>query len=109
MKRGDNRHSQFAQERQDMTTGRPAENAELVLQTDNIHIANVEEVRGAHIGRQILLLNFEANHLRVLVATRNVVDRHGQALVLGCALETAESRSEVNVAMPHLRGKWSPT
>src|SRR5713226_4309962 len=27
----------------------------------------------------------------------------------GCAAATAESRSDVNVAMPHLRGKWSPT
>src|SRR5258708_23117430 len=27
----------------------------------------------------------------------------------GCALLTAASRSDVNVAMPHLRGKWSPT
>src|SRR5258708_39883824 len=27
----------------------------------------------------------------------------------GCAAATAASRSEVNVAMPHLRGKWSPT
>ena len=83
MKRGDDRHSQFPQECQDVTTGRPAENAELVLQTDDIHVADVEEVCGTHIGRQILLFNFEANHLRVFVATWNVVDRHGQALVLG--------------------------
>src|SRR6266852_2889196 len=27
----------------------------------------------------------------------------------GCAVATAASRSDVNVAMPHLRGKWSPT
>src|SRR6202521_5129400 len=27
----------------------------------------------------------------------------------GCALATAASKSDVNVAMPHLRGKWSPT
>src|ERR1700675_1051886 len=27
----------------------------------------------------------------------------------GCAAATAESRSDVNVAIPHLRGKWSPT
>src|SRR5574340_311880 len=27
----------------------------------------------------------------------------------GCALWTAASRSAVKVAMPHLRGKWSPT
>src|SRR5437899_2212363 len=26
----------------------------------------------------------------------------------GCAVATAASRSDVNVAMPHLRGKWSP-
>src|SRR5258708_7525474 len=26
----------------------------------------------------------------------------------GCAAATAASRSDVNVAMPHLRGKWSP-
>src|SRR6266852_7493417 len=27
----------------------------------------------------------------------------------GCAVATAASRSDVNVAMPHLRGTWSPT
>src|SRR5437879_9036055 len=27
----------------------------------------------------------------------------------GCAAATETSRSDVNVAMPHLRGKWSPT
>src|SRR5271169_3541705 len=27
----------------------------------------------------------------------------------GCSAATAASRSDVNVAMPHLRGKWSPT
>ena len=66
-----------------MTAGRPAENAELVLQADDVHVADIEEVRGAQIGRQVLLLNFEANHLRVLVAARNVVDRYGEALALG--------------------------
>ena len=71
-----------------MTAGRPAENAELVLQADDVHVADVEEVRGAQIRRQVLLLDLEANHFRVLVATRNVVDRHGEALALGvCALD----------------------
>src|SRR5215467_7027007 len=27
----------------------------------------------------------------------------------GCAFATAASKSDVNVAIPHLRGKWSPT
>ena len=52
---------------------RPAENAELVLQADDVHVADVEEIGGAQIGRQVLLLNLEANHFRILVATFLVV------------------------------------
>jgi hypothetical protein len=44
MKGCDNRHSQFAQERQDVPTSGPAENAELVLQADDVHVTDVEEV-----------------------------------------------------------------
>ena len=92
-----------------MAAGRPAENAELVLQADDVHVADVEEVRGAQIRRQVLLLDLEANHLRVLVAALNVVDRHAQALALRMRVCDGGSRSDVNVAMPHLRGRWSPT
>jgi hypothetical protein len=46
MECNDNGHSQFAQECQYVTTSRPAENAELMLQADNVHVADVEEVRG---------------------------------------------------------------
>jgi hypothetical protein len=45
MKRSDNGHSQFAQECQDMAASLPAENAEFVLQADDVHVADVEEVR----------------------------------------------------------------
>jgi hypothetical protein len=45
VKRNDNGHSQFAQECQDMAAGRPTENAEFVLQADDVHVADVEEVR----------------------------------------------------------------
>jgi hypothetical protein len=83
MQRGDDRHSQFAQERQDVTAGGPAENAELVLQADDVHVADVEEVRRTQIGRQVLLLNLEANYVRVFVAAFDVVDRHGETLALG--------------------------
>ncbi len=72
VKRGDSRHSQFAQECQDVATGGPTENAELVLQADDVHVADVEEVRCAQIGRQVLLLNLEANYVRVLIARFNV-------------------------------------
>jgi len=46
MKRDDDGHSQFAQECQDVAASRAAENAELVLQADDVHVADVEEVRG---------------------------------------------------------------
>ena len=59
MERGDNRHPQFAQQRQNMTAGWPPENAELVLQADDVHVADVEEIRGTQIGRKVLFLNFE--------------------------------------------------
>ena len=109
MQRGDDRHSQFAQERQNVAAGRSAENAELVLQADNVDIADVQEIGGAQIGGQVLLLNLEANHFRIIVAAWNVIDGDREAWLWGCAPATAASRSVVNVAMPHLRGKWSPT
>ena len=83
VKRGDNRHSQFAQKRQNVTAGGPAENAEFVLQTDDVHVADVEEVRGAQIGRQVLLLNLEVNYFRILVAAFDVVHGHRETLALG--------------------------
>src|SRR5437763_11762715 len=82
MQRGDNRHSQFAQKGQYVTAGGPAENTELVLQADNIHVADIEEVRGAQVGGQILLFNLEANHFRIFVATGYIVDRYGETLAL---------------------------
>ena len=83
VQRRDHRHSQFAQECQDVAAGGPSENAELVLQTDNVHVADVEEIRGAQIGRQVLFLNLKANHLRVVVAALDVVHRHRETLALG--------------------------
>ncbi len=68
MQRGDHGHSQFAQECQNVAPGGSAENAELVLQADDIYVADVEEVRGAQIGRQVLLFNLEADYFRVLIA-----------------------------------------
>jgi len=49
MQRGDNRHSQFTQQSQDVPTCGPTENAEFVLQADDVDIADVEEVRGPQI------------------------------------------------------------
>ena len=82
VQRGDDRHAQLAQQRQHVAAGRPAEDPELVLHADDVHVADVEEVRRALVGRQVLLLDLEANHVRILVAALDVVDRHGEALAL---------------------------
>ena len=105
VERGDDRHSQLAQQRQHVAAGGPAEDPELVLHADDVHVADVEEVRRALVGRQILLLDLEANDVRIVVAALDVVDRHRETLALRMLAATAVSRSDVNVAMPHLRGK----
>ena len=83
MKRGDDRRSQFAQQSQQVATGRPAEDSELVLDRDNVHVAGVQEVGGAPVRIQVLLLNLETNDVRILIATLDVIDRHGEAPALG--------------------------
>ena len=65
-----------------MTAGGPAENAELVLQADDVHIADIQKVRRPQIGGQVLLFDLEANHIGVLIASLNVVDGDGEALAL---------------------------
>jgi hypothetical protein len=82
MERGDNRHSQFAQECQDVSTRRSAKNAELVLQADDVHVADVEEIRGTKIGGKVLFLNFEANYFGVLISINNVIDGNRETLAL---------------------------
>ena len=67
MQRCDDRHPEFAQKSQDMTASCPAEYPELVLETDDINVADIEKVGGSQIGREILLFNLETNDLRVFV------------------------------------------
>ena len=80
VQRGDDGHLQFAQQRQHMTARRPAENAELMLHANHVHVRDVEEIRRAQIRRQVLLRNLKAHLRRIIVATREVIDRHDEAL-----------------------------
>ncbi len=66
-----------------MAAGRPAEDSELVLDRDNVHVAGVQEVGGAPVRAKVLLLNLEANDVRILIAPIDVIDRHREALALG--------------------------
>ena len=66
-----------------MAAGRTAENSELVLDRDNVHVAGVQEVGGAPVRLQILFFNLEANDVRILIAPIDVVDRDREAPALG--------------------------
>ena len=83
VKRGDNRRFQFAQQGQQVAAGRSAVDSELVLDRDNVHVAGVQEVGGAPVRTQVLLLNLEANHVRISIAALDVIDRHREASALG--------------------------
>ena len=76
-----------------MAAGRPAENPKLVLQADDVGPADVEEIRCAQIGRQVLFLDFEANFRRLLIAAREDIDWHRKAI--GPGLGGGHRRPEV--------------
>ena len=83
MERGDDGHFQFAHQRQQMAAGGPAVNPKLVLNADDVHVADVDEVRRALVGREILLFYFETHDAGILVPLLDVIDRHRKALALG--------------------------
>ena len=83
MKGGDDGHLQLAHQRQHVTAGRPAVNPKLVLNANDVHVADVDEVRCALVGRKILLDDFETDYAGILIAFLDVVDRHGKTLALG--------------------------
>jgi len=88
-----------------MAARRPAENTELVLHTNHVHVCDVQKIRCAQIGRQILLRNLEAHFGRIIVTFREIIHGHDKALQRGNSFATAQRKSVVNVAMPHLRGR----
>jgi hypothetical protein len=63
-----------------VTPGGPAVDPEFVLHADDVHVSDVEEVRGALVGRQVLLFDLEPNDVGIVVSALDVVDRDGDAL-----------------------------
>ena len=83
VERGDDGHFQFANQRQQMAPGGPAVNPKLVLNADDVHVADVEEVRRALVGGEILLFYFKTHDAGILVPLLDIIDRHRKALALG--------------------------
>jgi hypothetical protein len=65
---------------------RPAVYAKLVLNGDNIHVTAVQEVGCLPVGRQILLLDFEAHDVRIPIAPLYVIDRDRKTPASGMPL-----------------------
>jgi hypothetical protein len=79
VQRGHHRHAQLAQERQNVTAGRTAEDAVFVLQADEIHIVAVQEIRGPPVRGWVILHQLEAHARRIGVAVVGVVHGQGEA------------------------------
>ena len=82
VQRGDDGHLQFAQQRQHMAARRPAENPELMLHANHVHVRDVQKIRRAQIRRQVLLRDLEAHLRRIIIAVGAVIDRHDETLQL---------------------------
>ena len=82
----DDGHAQFTKQGQDVTAGPSAKDAVFVLQADEVHVVDIQEVGGTAVGVNILLRQFKANPGRIGVAGLDVVDGQGntgRALVFG--------------------------
>jgi hypothetical protein len=73
-------HLQATQKFQDVAAGRSAENSVLMLQANQVNIAEIQEIRGLAIGSQFILRKFEANSGRIAVTFRSIVDRQREKL-----------------------------
>jgi len=52
----------------------------LMLHANHVHVRDVQKIRRAQVGRQVLLRNLKAHFRRVIVAAGEVIDRHDEAL-----------------------------
>ncbi len=66
-----------------MAAGRSAVNAELMLHANHVHVRDVQKIRRAQIGGQVLLLNFKTHFRRIRIAVHKVIHRHDEALQRG--------------------------
>src|SRR5882724_6205267 len=63
-----------------MAASRSAENSKLMLEADGVHVADIEKIRRAQIGREILFLDFEAHFPGIVVAFFVIIHGHGEAV-----------------------------
>src|SRR5258708_9320164 len=63
-----------------MFRGGPAVDAKFVLNQDYLHIVDIEEIGGASIGIEFLLVDLKSDASRIVVAFGSIIDRAYDAL-----------------------------
>ena len=63
-----------------MTSRGTAEDAKFMLDAQDIHVRDVQKIRGPQIRGQVLLHDFKSDFRRIIVAVVNVIHWHHGAL-----------------------------
>jgi hypothetical protein len=74
MQRGDDGNAQVSEQRQNKAAAGAAVNPVFVLKADHIRIAKIQVIRGAAIGIEIILGEFEPDFGRIFITFRQVID-----------------------------------
>ena len=74
------RHPHFLQERQQMTARRPAIDAELMLHAQHVGIVEVQKIRRAPVGIEILFQQLKADPRRIFVTLHAIIHRPRKTL-----------------------------
>ena len=67
VKRRDDRHGQAREQRQDVAAGFAAENAEFMLQRDDVELPCIQEVGRTHVVLDLVVVDLKANDGRIVV------------------------------------------
>ncbi len=79
VKRRHHRHRDRIEKFQQMRSGRPAINAEFMLNAEDVGSLLIEAFGGDRIGRGIVLINLDADARRITISILTIVHRHHRA------------------------------
>ena len=80
VQRRHHRHGEARQQRQDVGAGFAAENSEFVLQAHGVEPAGVQEICGAHVLFDIVVLDLQSDRRRIIVDLTMIGHRHDAGL-----------------------------
>jgi hypothetical protein len=79
----DEGHAKLPEKGQNVAPSASPENPILVLETDHIHVADVQKIRGSRVGGKVVLEKLEADSFRVSISLGPVVHGNGGAVSVG--------------------------